>query len=43
MTFRKESQIIVPEISREEEVVLEKVPDHSDVVDGDVTERKVIE
>ena len=42
MTFRKESQIIVPEISREEEVVLEKVKDHqSDVVDGNVTDKKV--
>ena len=41
MTFRKESQIIVPEISREEEVVLEKVKDQSDVVDGNVTDKKV--
>ena len=42
MTFRKESSIIVPEITKEEEEVLEKVTDQSDVVDAKVTSEKVI-
>ena len=42
MTFRKESSIIVPEITKEEEEVLEKVTDRSDVVDAKVTSEKVI-
>ena len=41
MTFRKESSIIVPEITKEEEEVLEKVTDRSDVVDAKVTSEKV--
>ena len=42
MTFRKESSIIIPEITKEEEEVLEKVTDQSDVVDAKVTSEKVI-
>ena len=42
MTFRKESQIVVPEITKEEEGVLEETTVQSDVVDGKVTTSKVI-
>ena len=42
MTFRKESQIVVPEITKEEEGVLEEATVQSDVVDGKVTDSKVI-
>ena len=42
MTFRKESQIVVPEIRKEEEVVVEEVANKPDVVDGPVTDKEVI-
>lgn len=42
MTFRKESQIVVPEIAKEEEGVLEEASDQSDAVDGKVISSKVI-